>query len=79
MNSPTKFLSGKRQSLKSFAIRKGHLAIALLGSGRSRNAWELIAIAGPVRIICDAESGGCNPEELTKMLDTENVHVKTKE
>jgi hypothetical protein len=54
------------------------LAVAYWGA----NAIETLGlrrIAGPVRILCDAYSGACNPDVLEQLLEMENVHLRTRD
>lgn len=36
-------------------------------------------LAGPVRIICDAYSGACNPDELDYLLELKQVELRTRD
>jgi hypothetical protein len=52
------------------------LAIAYWGANATKTLGIDI-IKGPVRILCDAYSGACNPDELSKLLQLD-VDLRTR-
>jgi hypothetical protein len=72
MEDLTKFLSGHELLTKLAEVLKlsgrADLAIAYWGANASKTLG-IEMIGGPVRILCDAYSGACNPDELEKLLE----------
>ena len=52
-------------------------AVAFWGKG-AVEMWALPKLTAPARIICDARSGACNPDELVAMMDAGHL-VMTRE